>query len=95
MLETLMFAWQTARQDRTVALMAFAMSSSVAETIAGLSPRQLRMIANRDSHSAQIRWASNLAVWQDLLTAAQAGDEKGLAALHLHAKLMLCGEMVK
>ena len=48
MLETLMFAWQSARQDRTVALMAFAMSSSVAETIAGLSPRQIRMIANRD-----------------------------------------------
>jgi len=91
MLETLMFAWQTARQDRTVALMAFAMSSSVAEIIAGLTPRQIRTIATRESHTVQIRWASNLPFWHDLLMAAQEDDEKQLAALHLHAKLMLCG----
>ena len=91
MLEALMFAWQTARQDRTVALMAFAMSSSVAEIIAGLTPRQIRTIATRESQTVQVRWASDLNFWQDLLMAAKEGDEKHLAALHLHAKLMLCG----
>jgi hypothetical protein len=94
MLEVLMFAWQAARQDRTVALMAFAMSSSVAEIIAGLTPRQIRTIATRENHFVQIRWSSNLAFWRDLLIAALDGDEETLAVLHLHAKLMLCGELI-
>src|ERR1700722_11709293 len=91
MLEVLMFAWQTARQDKAVALMAFAMSSPVAEIIAELTPRQIRTIAARESQTVQNRLARGLGFWEDLLVAAQEGDEKRLAELPLHAKLMLCG----
>ena len=92
--ETLMFAWQMARWDATVALMSFGMPPSVTPVIAALTPHQIRAIATRESGSLQIRWSGNVPFWRDLLIAAQAAKHEKLAALHLEAKLLLCGHVI-
>lgn len=92
--ETTMFAWQTARWDRTVAQMSLGMSLSVAEVVAALTPQQIRALATRESQGIQVRWADDPRLWRDLLLAAKAGDEEKLAELHLHAKLSLCSELL-
>jgi hypothetical protein len=93
--ETMMFAWQMVRWDRTVALLSFSMLPSVAEIIAGLSPQQLRALSSQDCHAVRIRWDDDLQLWRDLLLAAQAGNLEKLGELHLHAKLLLCSELVQ
>jgi hypothetical protein len=92
--ETTMFAWQTARWDRTVATLSLGIAPSVTSIIAALTPQELRMIATRESQAIRVRWSDDARFWRDLLLAASAGDDKRLAALRLHAKLMLCGELV-
>ena len=51
--ETLMFAWQMARSDRTAAQVSFAMRSTVAAMIGQLTPGQVRVhrIARKPRHS--------------------------------------------
>lgn len=93
--ETIIFAWQTARWDRTVAQMSLGMSPPVAELIAALTPRQIRAIAARESQGIRVRWADDSRFWRDLLVAAKAQDDERLAELHLHAKLLLCGELAQ
>lgn len=93
--ETLMFAWQIARWDREVALMAFGMRPAVADLILALTPRQLRTIAATEHGGIQVRWADDLAFWRELLLAARAGNDEKLAELHLQAKLLLCSELAK
>ena len=89
--ELMMFAWQTARWDRSVALMCFGMAPPVISIISALTPHQILTVASRESASVKIRWASDLQFWEDLLLAAKSGDENKLAALHLHGKLSFCG----
>jgi hypothetical protein len=91
--ELMMFAWQTACWGRSVASMCFGMSPPVISIIAALTPHQIRAAASREGASVRIRWADDLLFWEDLLVAAQIGDEKTLATLHLHGKLMLCGHV--
>jgi hypothetical protein len=91
--ELMMFAWQTACWEHSVALMCFGMVPSVISIISALTPHQIRTVASRESASVRVRWASDLQFWEDLLLAARSGDEKRLAALHLHGKLTLCGHI--
>lgn len=93
--ELTIFAWQTARWDRTVAQISFGMSASVVDLIAALTPQQVRAIATQESQSMRVRWADDPRFWQDLLMAAKAGDDEKLAEIHLHAKLLLCGELAQ
>lgn len=90
--ETIMFAWQTARWDRTAAQISLGTSPSVTDVIAALTPQQIRVIATREAQAVRVRWANDSQFWRDLLVAANAADQKGLAALHLHAKLSVCSE---
>jgi hypothetical protein len=92
--ETLMFAWQTVRWDRTVSLVSFGMSPSVADVIAALTPRQIRMISTRFHHCVVVRWSEDSQFWRDLLVAAATGNEEKLGELHLLAKLSYCGALV-
>ena len=55
-LETLMFGWQVAREDRSVASMIFAMPPSVADCIATLTMQQVRTLAIECSKSLRLRW---------------------------------------
>lgn len=71
------------------------MSPSVTDVIGALTPQQIRAIATRESQAIRVRWANDPQFWRDLLIAAEAGDQKGLAALHLHAKLSLCSELAQ
>jgi hypothetical protein len=89
--ELMMFAWQTARWDRSVALMCFGMAPSVISIISALTPHQVLTVVSRESASVRVRWANDLQFWEDLLLAALSGDEKKLVALHLHGKLTFCG----
>lgn len=95
MLEVLMFAWQLAKSDKRAAMMSLGMSSSVAATIAALTPQAIRDIALRECGSVQLRWACDLRFWGDLLLAAQNGDEEKLSELSLQAELLLCSVLAK
>ena len=75
--ETLMFAWQMARTDRTATQVLFAMRASVAEMIGALTPGQVRDIAVRRSGGIQVRWNEDNRFWRDLLLAARCGKRRG------------------
>jgi len=92
--ETLMFAWQMARSDRTAAQVSFAMRSTVAAMIGQLTPGQVRVIASRVSRDIHVRWEQNGRFWRELLFAAESGNDEAIAELHLHAKLQLLGPLV-
>lgn len=92
--ETLMFAWQMARSDRTAAQVSFAMRSTVAAMIGQLTPGQVRVIASRVSHDIHVRWEQNGRFWRELLFAAESGNDEAIAELHLQAKLQLLGPLV-
>lgn len=93
--ETLMFGWQIVGSNRIIALTSFAMSPSVAEMIAALTPKSIREIAVRQCSSIEIRWGNDVEFWHDLLHAAVTANEEALTALYLHAKLVVLGELVR
>jgi hypothetical protein len=94
MQETLIFAWHSVKWDRRVARLSLGMSSDVAEIIAGLSPRELAEISRRHSSALRMRWQDKADFWSHLLRAARNGDGDTLEEIHLHAKLLLCGELI-
>lgn len=93
--ETIMFAWQSTRWDKTVAMLSFGMLRSVAETIASLTPQRVREIATCESSAVQVRWGGDSNFWRHLLLAAQADDLERLTELHMHAKLLLCNQLIE
>lgn len=95
MLEVLMFAWQLAHADKRTAMMSLGMSSTVADTIAALTPQAIRDIALRECASLQLRWSHDLQFWRDFLLAAKNGDEEKLSELFLQANLLLCSELAR
>ncbi|MGE0465345.1 MAG: hypothetical protein AB7P44_02735 [Steroidobacteraceae bacterium] len=92
--ETLMFAWQMARSDRTAAQVSFGMRPTVAVIIGELMPGQVRAIASRASGDIHVRWEQDGRFWREILLAAEAGNDEAIAELHLHAKLQLLGPLV-
>jgi len=42
----------------------------------------------------RLRWADDKNFWSRLLVAARDGEEVDLAETHLHAKLLLCGDLI-
>jgi hypothetical protein len=94
MSETLIFAWHTAKWDARVARMALGTVPAVATLIAALTPQQLATISREHSGALCLRWQDNSDFWTRLLFAARGGDEEVLAEIHLHAKLLLCGELI-
>ncbi len=93
-LETLMFGWQVAREDRSVASMIFAMPPSVADCIATLTMQQVRTLAVESAKSLRLRWDNHPRLWRDLLLAAREPDDAALEALRREAKLHFCGELI-
>jgi hypothetical protein len=94
MSETLIFAWHTAKWDWRVARLSLGMLPAVATLIAGLTPQQLARVAKEHSVELRLRWADDKDFWSRLLTAARDGEELILAETHLHAKLLLCGDLI-
>ncbi len=92
--ETLMFAWQMARSDRTAAQVSFGMRPTVAVIIGELMPGQVRAIASRASGDIHVRWEQDGRFWREILLAAETGNDEAIAELHLHAKLQLLGPLV-
>jgi hypothetical protein len=95
MQETMMFAWQTARWDRSAAQLLLGMSARVANIIAALTPQQVRTIAAREPHAVRVRWGGDPWFWRDLLLAASMSDHQRLAALQLTGKLRICSELAQ
>jgi hypothetical protein len=93
-LETLMFGWQVAREDRGVASMLFAMPPPVAECIAALTTQQVRTLATESARSLRLRWDNNPRLWRELLIAARERDEAELEVIRRAAKLHFCGELI-
>jgi hypothetical protein len=93
--ETIMFAWQLVGSNRMAAMLAFGMIPPVAEMLATLTPRDLPEIAARHPSAACLRWVDDASLWSGILQAATSADEKRLARLRLHTKLLLCGDLVQ
>ncbi|MCC7253221.1 hypothetical protein [Hyphomicrobium sp.] len=93
-LETLMFAWQVAREDRGVALMIFGMPPLVAECIATLTMQQVRTFAVECAKRLRIRWDDDPKFWRELLIAAREPEETTLQSLRREAELHFCGELI-
>jgi hypothetical protein len=94
MSEALVFAWHTAKWDRRVARLSLGVLPAVAELIAALTPQQLATTSGKHSSALRLRWHDHPDFWTRLLIAARDGDEAALAEIHLHAKLLLCGELI-
>lgn len=92
-LETLMFGWQAAREDRSVASMLFAMPRPVADYIATLTMQQVRMLAVESAQYLRVRWDNDPRLWRELLIAARE-DEAALEVLRREAMLRFCGELI-
>jgi hypothetical protein len=74
--------------------MLFAMSSPVADCIAGLTMQQVRAVASRAADSLRVRWQADMRFWRELLIAAKDKDETTLRSLRRQAKLHFAGELV-
>jgi hypothetical protein len=94
MQEMMIFAWYSVKSDRRVARLSLGMSPGVASVIADLSPQQLTQIAHSHSGELRLRWQSNAEFWSELLRAARNEDQNALEEIRLHAKLLLCGELI-
>ena len=94
LLETLMFAWQVAREDNHVAQIIFAMTRPVARIIAALTIRDIRALATAQTCSLRIRWGENALFWRELLERVRGEDALALEDSMLHAKLLFCGDLI-
>lgn len=94
-LETLLFARQTAREDVNVAKAMFGMTSSVASLIGSLNLPQIRAIATGNTRLLRVRWDSDPEYWGDLLVACRGRDERAMATLRRQGKLLFCGEVIE
>jgi hypothetical protein len=94
-LEALLFARQTAREDISVAKAMFAMTSRVVGLIASLTLSQVRAIALGNARQLRVRWDNDPEFWCDLLVASRADDELAISALRRHGKLLYCGELIR
>lgn len=94
MSEALVFAWHTAKWDRRVARLSLGMSTGVVGLMAALTPQQLAVISARHWGVLRLRWHDQPDFWTRLLVAARDDDEEALSEIHLHAKLLLSGELL-
>ncbi|MEO8467746.1 MAG: hypothetical protein ABI640_20670 [Gammaproteobacteria bacterium] len=94
LLETLMFAWQVAREDSHVAQMIFAMTRPVARIIAALAIREIRALAIEQRPCLRIRWSDNARFWREFLVRVRGEDAIALEDAMLNAKLLFCGELI-
>lgn len=93
--EVSLFAWQTARWDKTVARMSLGMAPAVCDLLASLTPRQILAIASREFRAISVRWAGDSVFWGEMIDAATVADTVRLADLRLHAGLRMCSEMLR
>jgi hypothetical protein len=94
LLETLLFARQSAREDVSVAKTMFAMTPQVADLMASLTLAQVRVIAAGNGRELRVRWDQDPQLWRGLLIAVLTGDEQAMGELRLQTKLLFCGEVV-
>jgi hypothetical protein len=94
LLETMMFAWQVAREDQRVAQILFAMTQPVARLVSSLAMQEIRALAIDRSTPLRVRWENNAQLWRELLLAAATEDEEALEEVRLHAKLLFCGDLI-
>jgi len=94
MSEVLVFAWHIARWDRRVARLVLGMVPSVVELFRGLTPQELDAVSALQGGTLRLRWQESQEFWARLVRASRDGDSEALADIHLHAKLLLSGELM-
>lgn len=92
--EVLVFAWHTARWDRRVARLVLGMVPSVVEIFRGLTPQELDAVSGLRGGTLRLRWQEEQEFWTRLVRAARDGEMEALVDIHLHAKLLLSGELM-
>jgi hypothetical protein len=90
----LIFAWHTVRWDERVARLLLGMSSEVGEVLARLSPQRLTEIGPVARRELRLRRQEDTAFWELILTAGLKDSRQALSDVHLHAKLLICGELL-
>jgi hypothetical protein len=95
LLETLVFARQTAREDAEVATAVFGMIPSVVSLIVSLTLPQIRAVAASNARLFRIRWDGDREFWGDLLVVFRERDERAMATLRRQGKLLFCGELIE
>jgi hypothetical protein len=93
--EVLVFAWHTARWDRRVARLVLGMVPPVVEVFRALTPQELDAVSGLQGGALRLRWQDDLTFWTRLVRAARDGDKEALADIHLHAKFLLSGELMR
>jgi hypothetical protein len=94
MQEILIFAWHTVKWDQRIARLSLGMAPAVAELIGALTPGRLAIISDNYRGALYLRWYNQPDFWSRLLIAARDNDEEILAETHLHAKLLVAGELI-
>ena len=92
--EGLVFAWHMARWDRGVARLVLGMVPPVVEIFRELTPQELDAVSGLHGGALRLRWHEDQEFWTRLVSAAWDGDREALADIHLHAKLLLSGELM-
>jgi hypothetical protein len=85
---------QGLRRGGSVARLSLGMSTGVVGLMAALTPQQLAVISARHWGVLRLRWHDQPDFWARLLVAARDDDEEALSEIHLHAKLLLSGELL-
>jgi hypothetical protein len=94
MQEMLIFAWHTVKWDQRIARLSLGMAPAVADSIAALTPGQLTIISDNYRGALCLRWYNQPDFWSRLLIAARDRNDAILAEIHLHAKLLMAGELI-
>jgi hypothetical protein len=89
MYEALVLAWHTARSDGRAAGVLFAMLPGVVVSVAALSLKDIRHIAETHHQHLRPRWEHHPLFWRHLLAAARSGDNSAIHDLHLHGLQLL------
>jgi hypothetical protein len=92
--ETLIFAWHMAKADWRAARLLFGVPPTVADSIAALTPRQVLFVARNHCDVLRLRWHDQSDLWAALLCAGRNEDHAAVLDIHLHAKLLLAGELI-
>ena len=90
---TIMLGWHSLRAHRNAACL-LGMNPTVAEVIADLSLTDIDGIVDRRFRHLRPRWEDRLAVWRQLLQAAQSPDIRQTREVNLRGLQLLAGELL-
>jgi hypothetical protein len=87
-----MYAWHLARSQTAAARVLLGMPAPTAALIARCTLRQIQAVAESHLEWLKPRWPARVQVWQELLSAAAAGEGRALERARLRGLTLLAAE---